>query len=624
MLDKSGTVLYVGKAKNLKKRVTSYFKRQLDAKTLSLVAQIESIEVTLTRNEREALLLESNLIKTQKPRYNVVFRDDKSYPYLKMTLQDAFPRLQLTRGSQREPGCRYYGPYPSARAAREALSLLQNIFKLRQCDPAFFKNRSRPCLQYQIKRCSAPCVGYISEDIYKKDVEMAGLFLEGKNKAVIKTLIEKMEVASANLEFEQAASIRDQIALLRSVQEQQIITGDGQDTDILGIAILQDKACIHLLVMREGRMVGSRQYFLNINAFMDFGEEVDITHNLLKSFILQQYAVLPTSNVDVCAMQPRCKESKTTRARVAKSNVATQMHGVPKTLLLPYTLEEEEDISSILTDRFGFAVQVCKASRGDRLRWVQMAMANANAALKAQAPLAIAFSERLQSLQEALGLELMPERLECFDVSHTLGEATVVSCVVFDPQGPLKSDYRKFNIRSNTGGDDYAALKEGLSRHYTRVKAEGSLLPEILIIDGGKGQLSVAESVLHELQIVDVVLLAVAKGPERRPGLETVYWSSEGKVVSLSLASPALLLIQQVRDEAHRFAITAHRKLRAAGRKISALAKVDGIGRKRQVKLLQYFGSLAAMQDATLEELAKVPGISQALAERLFKVLHEH
>ncbi len=590
MLSEKGEVLYVGKAKNLKKRVSSYFQRQLDAKTLQLVKQIKSIEVTITRNEREALLLENNLIKAQKPRYNVIFRDDKSYPYLKLNIQDPFPRLSLHRGIKKDQS-KYYGPYPSSREAREALTLLQNIFRLRQCDETFFKNRSRPCLQYQIKRCTAPCVGYITEEHYRKDVEYARLFLEGRNKKVIEQLIPKMEKASVDLEFEQAARIRDQIALLRNIQERQIIMGDLKDIDVIGIFVADTIACIHLLVIREGRMLGSKQYFQNKLVLLD--PNSDPLETILEAFILQHYAA------------PEGKDVL-----------------IPKILLLPISLPGAKALSAVLSERANHDVSLAKAARANRIRWMNMAMTSAKMAVLSRTKHQADLTPRFQALQEALQLEIIPERLECFDVSHTLGEATVVSCVVFDRKGSVKADYRRFNIRQATGGDDYAALKEGLSRHYTRIKSEGKPLPDVLIVDGGKGQLSIARAVLEELQIIGIILLAIAKGPLRKPGLETVYLASNGDTFELELKQSALHLVQQIRDEAHRFAITAHRKQRAEKRKISSLEAIGGIGQKRRQNLLQHFGGLREISLANVDELAKVPGISQALAERLYEVLH--
>jgi excinuclease ABC subunit C len=585
MLDGKGLLLYVGKAKNLKKRVTSYFRRALDTKTQQLVKQIKSIEVTVTRNEREALLLENNLIKELQPRYNVIFRDDKSYPYLKLTVDAVFSRLSFHRGPRGDG--KIYGPYPSVREARVALNLLQSIFRLRQCDEVFFRNRTRPCLQYQIKRCSAPCVGYITSENYRKDVELTRLFLEGKNKNVIEKLIHQMTEASIAKAFEQAARIRDQIALLRTIQEHQIIMGNMKDVDVLGIYAEGNAACVHVLVIREGRMLGSRQYFPNKTALIL--QEEDMSQILLEAFILQHYQT-----------------------------------DIPKTILLPFALNNSESVSALLHERRGGPVNIATAVKGDRLRWVKMAVTSARLALISRVKQTRDLTPRFLALQESLQLESIPEKLACFDASHTLGEATVVSCVVFDVNGPHKSEYRRFNVRAKTGGDDYAALKEGLTRHFTRLKSESKGLPDVLLVDGGKGQLNIAKAVLEECQAQGVILLGVAKGPERKAGLETVYLSSNGKIIQLQPNAAALLLIQQIRDEAHRFAITAHRKRIAHLRSTSTLEKVSGIGSKRRQNLLQHFGGLSEIMQASIEELGKAPGINQGLAERLYEVLHGH
>ena len=567
MLDAKGIVLYVGKAKNLKKRVSSYFRRALDTKTQQLVNQLKSIEVTVTRNEREALLLENNLIKALQPRYNIIFRDDKSYPYLKLGLDSAFPRLSFHRGAKGEG--KVYGPYPSVREARVALNLLQNIFQLRQCDEVFFKNRRRPCLQYQIKRCSAPCVGYITTESYQKAVELARLFLEGKNKKVIEALIDQMMEASQEKAFEHAARIRDQIALLRTIQEQQIIMGDIEDVDVLGIYAEGNAVCVHVLVIREGRMLGSRQYFPNKTALI-FEEEhrLDI---LLEAFVLQYYKT-----------------------------------DIPKKILLPFVLKNKEAVSALLSEQRSGPVHLLTALKGDRLRWLKMAVTSARLALMNRIKQTADLTPRFLALQESLSLAFMPQKLACFDASHTLGEATVVSCVVFGTHGPSKSEYRRFNIRAKTCGDDYAALKEGLTRHFGRLKLESKPLPDVLLVDGGKGQLNIAKGVLAQFEVSGVVLLAVAKGPQRKPGLETVYLSSDDKVIHLQPTPLALLLIQQIRDS----------------RSKSTLEKVPGIGTKRCQSLLQYFGGLSEILQASIEELANVPGVSQALAERLYEVLH--
>jgi len=581
MVDETGKILYVGKAKNLKKRVTSYFKRQLDAKTLQLVRQIHHIDVTVTRNEREALLLENNLIKAEKPRYNILFRDDKSYPYLKLS-GGAFPVLSFYRGRAAQGGDKLYGPYPSAKAARDALNLLETIFRLRVCDDHYFKSRSRPCLQYQIKRCSAPCVGLISEADYQKDVLHAKLFLSGKNQEVLKDLIQKMAYLSGQLDFEKAANVRDKIALLRSIQEQQIILSGQDNLDVLGVAVNGDKACIHQLMIRTGQMVGSRQYFPNKTALLLEGDNKETA--LIQAFILQHYGVSSTS----------------------------KPMSLPRAILVPFSLPELTGIESL---------KIIKAVRANRLRWVKMANASATQALISRTSRDGLLIEQFAMLQTDLALAQTPNKIECFDVSHALGEATVVSCVVFDVNGPLKSHYRRFNVRSDTKGDDLRALKEGLTRHYTRLKTHPELIPDILIIDGGKMQLSVAAKVLGELEI-SLTLLSVAKGMGRKVGLETIYEKVDGVIIKRELKALAFQLVLRCRDEAHRFAITAHRAKRAKHRVTSRLEEIAGIGNKRRQNLLHYFGGLQEVLKASVEELAKVPGINQGLAERLYQALH--
>jgi excinuclease ABC subunit C len=592
MLDAKGRVIYVGKAKNLKKRVSSYFQRQLDNKTIQLVQQIDSIQVTITRNEREALLLESNLIKELRPRYNVIFKDDKSYPYLYFSIREQYPRFSFHRGEKKGHG-KYYGPYPSSRLAREALNFLQRIFKLRQCDDSFFKSRTRPCLQYQIKRCSAPCINLISQDLYKKDVDNALLFLEGRSQTVISQLITQMEEASEELEYERAAQLRDQIALLRGVQEQQIIINkETSDIDVLGLAVEGHLCCIHVLMIREGRMMGTRHYFPSTQAVLLAESESSVQQMLLEAFIGQHYCT-HADNSDL-----------------------------PREILIPIDIAERVTLEDFLTERGGRQLRLSIPSRGVRLQWLQMATVSAQAALKGRVHNKNDLTSRFEALQEALHLEAIPQRLECFDVSHTFGTATVASCVVFDSNGPYKAAYRRFNIRGVKAGDDYGALRQALTRHYTRLKSEGEILPDILFIDGGKGQLSTAEAVLDELQVTGVVLMGVAKGPTRKAGLETLYLSSKGQILSLAEDSPALHLIQQIRDEAHRFAITAHRQQRTKRGLHSRLEDIAGIGKQRRLALLKQFGGLQEVLQASREELGKVPGINKALAERIYTSLH--
>ncbi len=646
MLDADGKVIYVGKAKNLKKRVTSYFQRSLDSKTLTLVKQIQSIEVTVTRNEREALLLESNLIKQWMPKYNVIFKDDKSYPYLHLSTKDPFPRLCFYRGDRTSPG-KYYGPYPSAKEARNSLTFLQGIFKLRQCDNGFFKSRTRPCLQYQIRRCTAPCVGLITEEIYQEDVKNAILFLEGKSDAVIKDLFVRMEESSNNLDFERASRLRDQIAMLRRIQEQQIIVGSKTDADVLGVYVEAGMACIHLLVIREGRMLGSRHYFPNTEGILtaayreesakessgesgkesagEFSEESveeSAEQELLYNFMLQHYLKQPEDEI-------------------------------PKEIIIPCDLESQKIIEELLGERSGHKVRLRKPEReGLQQKWLEMARNSAEKALETRfLPGKQDLSEKFAALQEALQLEAIPERIECFDVSHTLGEATVAACVVFDSNGPLKNAYRCYNIKGITPGDDYAALKQALTRRYTRLKSEGQTLSDILLIDGGKGQITQALSVLKELQVTGVIVLGIAKGPDRKPGLETIYrvrelHCSNGEIpnvpntphpdkipkispetprediVDLPSDSKAMHLIQQIRDEAHRFAITTHRKQRRKQKIRSRLQDIPGIGKARRLALLRQFGGLQEVSLATVDELAKVPGVSRKLAERIYEALH--
>jgi excinuclease ABC subunit C len=608
MLDAWGKVIYVGKAKNLKKRVTSYFQRQLDSKTLQLVKQIKSIQVTITRNEREALLLESNLIKELLPRYNVIFRDDKSYPYLYLSTQDKFPRLSYERGLKKKNKGKYFGPYPSARLARDALNFLQRIFKLRQCDNTFFNNRVRPCLQYQIKRCTAPCVDYISKENYQQDVRNALLFLEGKNQQIIEQFMQEMEKASEELDYERAARLRDQVALLRSIQEQQIIFGKENSTDVLGVALRNELgnnlACIHVLMIREGKMMGTRHYFPNSQAVLD-GEGTP-EEEMLEAFILQHYCL------------------------------HDEERDLPKEILVGIELKNRLAIEQLLMEKAKHAVDIAVAKRTVRMQWLQMATLSAEAALKGKMHSKLDLSPRFEALQEALQLESIPQRLECFDVSHTGGEATVASCVVFDVNGPLKDAYRRYNIRNETPGDDYGALRQALTRHYIGLKSSGAILPDILFIDGGKGQLAVAAAVLEELQVAGVMLVGVAKGEGRKPGLETLFIINQDgikgvnsinsvnnvKAVNLPHDSPALHVIQKIRDEAHRFAITAHRKQRAKRGIHSSLENIPGIGKERRMALLKQFGGLQEVLKASMEELSKAPGISKSLAERIYQALH--
>jgi excinuclease ABC subunit C len=581
MLDADGTILYVGKAGSLRKRVASYFRSSgLSAKTRALVEQIAEIGITVTHTEGEALLLESNLIKQHRPRYNVLLRDDKSYPWIYLSSRQDFPRLALHRGARRASG-RYFGPYPNAGAVRESLHLLQRLFKVRQCEDGFFRNRSRPCLQYQIKRCTAPCVGLISEDDYARDVQRTTLFLEGKSSQIIADLVSCMEQAAAQQQYEQAAVYRDQIASLHHIQEKQYISREHGDTDILACATGNGIACIQVFMIRGGRNLGNTVFFPRLP--LDSGPQ-----EVLAAFIPQYYP------------------GKEIPAEILLSHEPTDI------ALL------EELLGRYAQRTIALRVRV----RGDRARWLKMARENAQHALNAKLNTGKGHGARMQSLSEVLDQDDPPGRIECFDISHTAGEATVASCVVFGIEGPLKSDYRRFNIRDIQPGDDYAAMTQALTRRYTRLRKGEGRLPDLLLIDGGRGQVAAACRVLEELQISEVRVLGVAKGTGRKPGLETLHQPGGRKPLVLPADSPALHLIQQIRDEAHRFAITGHRQRRARSRNHSPLENIPGIGAKRRQMLLQEMGGLREVARAGVEDLARIKGINHTLAQQIYDAFH--
>jgi len=587
MLGSDGAVLYVGKAKSLKKRLASYFRKNLDsAKTRALMVQVVNVEVTVTRTEGEALLLENNLIKSLKPRYNILLRDDKSYPYIFLSSGDEFPRLAYHRGAKRAKG-RYFGPYPSAVAVRESLNLLQKLFPVRQCEDGFYRNRTRPCLQYQIKRCTAPCVGLISKERYQEDVKHAVMFLEGRNEQVTDELVAQMEQASRALEFEQAARYRDQIANLRRVQERQYISSESGDIDVIACQVTSGIACVQVFFIRSGRHIGNKTFY---------PKQTDLAsaEDVLSAFIPQYYLAGGARQGDI-----------------------------PQRILLSHLLEDQPLLRQALGQQAGRKVELSTEVRGDRRRWLDMAIKNAEIALNSHLSSKANMLQRFEILQDALQLDSLPQRLECFDISHTMGEATVASCVVFDVQGPTKSDYRRFNITDITPGDDYAAMRQALMRRYTRLKKGEGQLPDILFIDGGKGQLAQASEVMEELQISDVLLVGVAKGVSRKPGEETLFLSGQSSPLILKPDSPALHLIQQIRDEAHRFAITGHRQRRAKARSRSTMEEIPGLGPKRRQKLLKHFGGMQEVSRAAAEDLSKIQGISSELAQRIYDYFHQ-
>jgi excinuclease ABC subunit C len=584
MFDEEEAILYVGKAKNLKNRVSSYFRSNaLDSKTMALVSRIQKVETTVTGSETEALLLEQSLIKEYKPPYNIVFRDDKSYPYILLTTGDKYPRLAFHRGAQKKKG-RYFGPFPSAYSVRDSLNILQKVFQVRQCEDTFFKNRARPCLQYQIKRCSGPCCDLISTDDYADDVQHAAMFLEGKNNAVMQDYANKMEIASDKLEFEKAAHYRDQVGHLRKIQEQQYVVGNQGDIDVHAVVINPGGVCVLVMFIRGGRMLGNKTFFPKTR--LDENES-----EVLAAFLPQFYLN------------------------------GSGGRETPPEVVVNARIEDKFVLEGALTSQSGRKVMISDNVRSHRKRWVDLAVTNAEQSLGSHMASRNNLQQRFQSLQEALSLEEMPGRLECFDISHTSGEATVASCVVFDRNGPLKSDYRRFNIDGITPGDDYAAMSQALSRRYTRIKKGEGLLPDILFIDGGKGQLSEAEKIFEELQIESVTLVGIAKGPTRKAGLESLILSG-GPELNLPQDNPGLHLIQHIRDESHRFAITAHRARRGKKRTESVLEGIDGVGPKRRRSLLRHFGGSAQVASAGLEELAKVEGISRILAEHIYATLH--
>ncbi len=583
MLDADEKILYVGKAKNLKNRVSSYFRKSgLSAKTAALVARIASVQVTVTRSETEALLLEQNLIKAQRPPYNILLRDDKSYPYIFVSSDEDYPRLAFHRGAKRKKGG-YYGPFPNAGAVRDSLNFLQKTFRVRQCEDSVFRNRSRPCLQYQIKRCTAPCVGLINPEDYRQDLRHTVMFLEGKSRMLMGELADEMEAASRALAFEDAARFRDQITALRRIQAQQVVEEGSGDADVIAAACNKAYNCVHVLYIRQGRILGSKSYFPR--EMLGEGES-----ELLSAFIPQFY-------------------------------LASQRE-LPKEVLLSHPIEDCGLIAEALQQRGGRKVHITDKVRSHRAQWRELAVTAAGQNLAAHIASRQSSLRRLEQLQDAMGLDELPQRLECFDISHSSGELTVASCVVFDGGGPVKSDYRRFNIEGITAGDDYAAMEQALTRRYTRLQQGEGKLPDVLLIDGGKGQLSRAQAVLSELGINSVRLLGVAKGTTRKAGYETLFFDNKDQELVLPSDAPALHLIQHIRDEAHRFAVTGHKQRRDKKRRTSALEDIAGVGPKRRRELLRHFGGLQEIGRASVEELIKVPSISKKIAEDIYSALH--
>jgi excinuclease ABC subunit C len=582
MLNDKHKVIYVGKARDLRKRVASYFHRtQTSVKTAAMMELVARVEVTVTNTEAEALLLEYNLIKQHKPKFNVILRDDKSYPYIHVSTDHAFPRLRFHRGPRKGKG-RYFGPYPSTSAVRQTLNELQKLFLIRNCRDTFFANRTRPCLQYQIRRCTAPCVGLVSADDYAQDIGAATQFLEGRNQGVIDTFVERMDAASAAQEYEYAARFRDQISRLKEIEARQLVSRSaGKDLDIIGFASNGVIHCVTVLFIRNGAVIGNRDHFPRSQGDAD-------KQKILNSFVAQYYLG----------------------------------RDAPSEIIIDSDIEDRELLEPELSQRAGRKVAIRNRVRGDRQRWLDMARTNAEQGLNLKVASNATIRRQFAALTEALDLEDPPERLECFDVSHTSGEATVASCVVFNMAGPLKSDYRRFNLKPAAAGDDYSAMAEALKRRYARIKKGEVPMPDILFVDGGKGQLSEAMTVLDELELDWLQVVAVAKGRARKSGAEQLFLPGRKTALRLPPDSPALLLVQQIRDEAHRFAIMGHRQRRAKARNTSRLEQIPGLGPKKRRELLRQFGGLQGVVGAGIDDLVKVRGISRTLAETIYNDLH--
>lgn len=580
MLNASGDVLYVGKARDLKKRVSSYFHKGTHGpRTQHMLTQVAAMEITVTGSEAEALLLENNLIKSLAPRYNILFRDDKSYPYL-MISGDIYPRLGFHRGSLDRQNT-FFGPFPNAGAVRESIQLLQKVFRLRTCEDAVFKNRTRPCLLYQIKRCSGPCVNLIDADRYAADVQNAKLFMQGREDDVLNGLAQRMQSASDKLDFEQAALYRDQIQSLSAMQGRQFVdTHKSLNADAVACVIDNGVTCVNMVVVRNGRYLGDKSFF------PQHAEEHSIAE-IIEAFLAQHYAQSP----------------------------------VPDIIVLPEG-SDTDGLAEVLSEHAGHEVHLVTRPTTERRAWLEMAERNARNALTQRVREQGTQEARLAAMREALGLPAQAARIECFDVSHTQGEATVASCVVYDQLGMRTGEYRRYNIRDITPGDDYAAMAQVLHRRYEKISRGEGVVPDVILIDGGKGQVSTARRILADLGLSDIYLLGVAKGPERKPGLEELVIAADDRILQLSPDHPGLHLIQQIRDEAHRFAISGHRARRAKTRVTSSLESITGVGSKRRRQLLERFGGLKGVTAASVEDLSQVEGISRTLAERIYKELH--
>ena len=587
MKNNNGKVIYIGKAKNLKKRVSSYFNRADSApiKTQVMMKQVDNIDVTITETESEALILENNLIKEYKPKYNIIFRDDKSYPYIYLTTTHKFPRFNYYRGSLKGKG-EYFGPFPSAGSVKKTLNLIQKLFLIRSCEDNVFANRSRPCLQYQIKRCSAPCVNYITKEDYQSDIDNAVLFIEGKKEKIIKTLTEPMQIAADELDYEKAAKLRDQIRSVREIQEKQYAGGKVNDVDIVACAKNNNQACIQLSFIRSGLNLGSRKYYPR---HIEEQSESDLIQAFLSQFYLNN----------------------------------KKLKKYPAEILVSHDIDEKALVETVIYEKFKQNIKIKYKVRGERAKWLSIAKENATLDLRQKLAINENLTKRYKALQDLLGFAEPIEKMECFDISHMQGESTVGSCVVFGKNGAIKEQYRKFNIENITKGDDYAATSQIIRRRYMRLIKENNILPDLILIDGGKGQINVAKKELDELQLSHILILGIAKGPSRKAGMENLILSIDNEIIECDSASPALHLIQHIRDEAHRFAIMAHRQKRKKKRSRSILEEIEGIGNKRRQLLIRHFGGLQGVSKASINELAKVSGINKNLAKKIYETIHD-
>ena len=590
MKNTSDKIIYVGKAKNLKKRVSSYF-NNIDAQPIKnqvMAKQICNINITVTQTENEALVLENRIIKKYKPKYNIIFRDDKSYPYIFLSTNHDYPRFLYHRGSLKGEG-KYFGPFPSAGAVKKTLNIIQKLFLIRSCEDSVFSNRSRPCLQHQIKRCSAPCVNYISKNDYENDIKNARLFIEGKKEKIIKELSEPMQSAADKLDFEKAAKLRDQIRSIREIQEKQFIGGENDNFDIVVCVKNNNCTLIHLSFIRSGLNLGSRKYYPH-------NTEEQTESALIEAFLGHFYV----TNID----------------NVSKKNI-------PLEILVSNNIENRLLLENVLYEKLQRKIKIKYKVRGEKSKWLMLAKENAKLDLKKKLAIDENLKERYVTLQKLLNFKQRIENMECFDVSHTQGDSTIASCVVFGQNGPIKDKYRKFNIENIKKGDDYAAMSQVIRRRYTRVVKENSILPDLILIDGGKGQVSAAKKELNELQLSYIPVLGVAKGVSRKPGEENLILTDNHNGIFCDSTSPALHLIQHIRDEAHRFAVTAHRQKRKKKSVYSFLEEIEGIGSKRKQILIKHFGGLQGVSKAGINELSKVNGINKNLAKKIYETIHD-